>query len=133
MSSDDTLAILSARIFVSSLYIRFTQEMGLQFDNSVAMGFLGIRVINMWLEDLRSGLPLKNCLTRVNTVCFNSGHRALKNPTVNRVDLISSSMSYWVSHMFMSGDTTLGNFTEGYVWKWEGFVYFLKVCITFVF
>lgn len=121
MSSNDTLAILSAKILVSNLYIRFTQEIGMKSNSSVSVGFLGIRVIKVWLEDLSMGLPLKKFLTHVSTVCFSSGHKALKNSTVNpsgpgdfpdwkekSVDLISSSEGCWTSQSFISGRQPLG-------------------------
>lgn len=78
------------------------------------------------MEDFSSGLPLKNCLTHVNTICFNSGHSVLKKPTVNpscpddfpdlkenSIDLISSSVGCCVSHLFMSGENILGNVMGG--------------------
>lgn len=40
ISLEETLAILSAKIFVSNLYIRFTQEIGLKSDSFVVVDFL---------------------------------------------------------------------------------------------
>lgn len=82
INSEETLAILSAKILVSSLYIKLTREIGLKAANSVVVGILRIRFLKVWLDDFSSGLPLKKWLTQVNIICFSPGHSALKKPTV---------------------------------------------------